>query len=78
MRWRGWKLLHDRRRGQSWLYDLDEDPGETNDLASANPELVKSLEAALADWEQAMVPARWPRVMNYLHQEPMGEYWFAI
>jgi arylsulfatase A-like enzyme len=78
VRWRSWKLLHDRRREQSWLFDLEADPGETNNLASANPELVKSLEAAIARWEQGMKPARWPRVMNYQYQDSAGDYWFAI
>ena len=78
VRWRNWKLLRNTRSGLIQLYDLDTDPGEQANLANANPELVKSLLAALNAWEQELEDPRWPRVMDYLHQDSKGEYWFAI
>ncbi|MFQ6133889.1 MAG: sulfatase-like hydrolase/transferase, partial [Armatimonadota bacterium] len=54
-----WKLV---RRGDNpaELYDLAADIGETNDLAVANPKVVRQLTEALAQWESEMVEPRWP------------------
>jgi arylsulfatase A-like enzyme len=44
-----WKLL--RQEGKAdHLYNLDQDIGEKNDLAAAQPQRVKELGAALAKW----------------------------
>jgi arylsulfatase A-like enzyme len=40
------------------LYQLDEDPRESRDVASAHPELVGELSAALAAWKDSVAPAR--------------------
>ncbi|MBC8217835.1 MAG: sulfatase-like hydrolase/transferase [Planctomycetes bacterium] len=45
-----WKLLV--RDNKATLYNLDEDLGETNDLARAKPRMLKRLEDELAIWEQ--------------------------
>ena len=45
-----WKLLV--RGNNTMLFNLDEDPGEKNDLARANPQMLKMLEDELAAWEQ--------------------------
>jgi arylsulfatase A-like enzyme len=45
-----WKLLVDG--GQLLLYDLAKDPGERNDLAAGHPEIVRSLQQLLAEWER--------------------------
>jgi arylsulfatase A-like enzyme len=45
-----WKLLVDS--GQLLLYDLAKDPGERNDLAAGHPEIVRSLQHLLAEWER--------------------------
>lgn len=46
-----WKLI-DRGDGQWRLFNLASDPGETNDLASANPERVTALRRAWDDYAQ--------------------------
>lgn len=51
-----WKLIHDKQTGQSELYDLLEDPGETHDLAAQQPSQIKRLEAFLATWEKNCAP----------------------
>ncbi len=38
-----WKLVYNQRTGKKELYDLKSDIGETNDIANAHPELVRSL-----------------------------------
>ncbi len=43
-----WKLVVDHRSCEPALFDLDEDPGETRDLAAAQPERVAELRALLA------------------------------
>lgn len=45
-----WKLLRDH--DQDFLFDLDNDVGERNDLAAREPARVKELLAALAQWEK--------------------------
>jgi arylsulfatase A-like enzyme len=44
-----WKLVRDRKNNRSF-YDLDADVGETKDLASENPEIVRELSGRLDEW----------------------------
>jgi arylsulfatase A-like enzyme len=50
VRSRNWKLLIDN--GALLLFDLAKDPGERNDLAASHPEIVRSLQRGLAEWER--------------------------
>ena len=57
-RWGKWKALRLEPQGPLELYDLSEDPGEADDLASRHPEIVKWMETFL---EQARTPSEnWP------------------
>ncbi len=47
-----WKLMEFFEDGRLELYNLAEDIGEKKNLASAEPERVKALHAALAGWRQ--------------------------
>ncbi len=38
-----WKLIYNQRNGKAYLYDLQRDIGETNDLSAKNPGLTKEL-----------------------------------
>ena len=51
-----WKLLMagDRVR----LYDVDEDPGESEDLSAANPDVIAKLKEAFARWSEEMENGR--------------------
>jgi arylsulfatase A-like enzyme len=49
-----WKLLVDGR--QLLLFDLLSDIGEQRDLAARHPDVVRRLNASLADWEKEVVP----------------------
>ncbi len=49
-----WKLLVDE--GRSRLFDLRADPGEHQDLAAEHPDLVRTLELALENWEREIAP----------------------
>jgi N-acetylgalactosamine-6-sulfatase len=52
-----WKLFaaHDGSRAQ--LYDIPQDSGETNDVAAAHPDVVKTLTAKLLAWQKALPPS---------------------
>ncbi|WP_049997577.1 sulfatase [Halococcus sediminicola] len=43
----GWKFLYDGMTDQKLLYDLDSDPGETEDVADTNPDTVEEFERQL-------------------------------
>ena len=47
------KLIRDERSGKVELYDLEQDPGETRDLADAQPDRVESLLAELDERAEA-------------------------
>jgi arylsulfatase A-like enzyme len=55
-----WKLIQYYETGRHELFNLIEDPGETMDLASAQPEQVLTLSRTLFDW-QNRVRAQSPR-----------------
>jgi arylsulfatase A-like enzyme len=54
-----WKLIS-TSRGQRMLFDLDHDPGETNDLAAAEPVRVEELARRLEDRMSTMVATAEP------------------
>ncbi|MGV3482864.1 MAG: sulfatase-like hydrolase/transferase [Planctomycetaceae bacterium] len=46
-----WKMVQQYEDNRMELYDLASDPGETNDLASKQPQLANELAADLARWQ---------------------------
>jgi arylsulfatase A len=56
-----WKLIEFFEDGSVELYNLRDDPGEERNLADAEPERVRMLKGALADWRHK-VGARMPVV----------------
>ncbi|MEM7453001.1 MAG: sulfatase-like hydrolase/transferase [Planctomycetota bacterium] len=59
IRFGDWKLVRTPHRSPM-LYDLAIDPGEQNNLASANPELTNELMNRLAQWEEGLADTpRW-------------------
>lgn len=49
-----WKLLCEYDGADAELYDLHEDPGETKNVAAANPQRVSQLRKAVLAWHQSM------------------------
>jgi hypothetical protein len=45
-----WKLIHELESGRSSLYDLEDDPDETRDLAGEHPERVEAYRDHLLRW----------------------------
>jgi arylsulfatase A-like enzyme len=53
-----WKLVRNGD-GSEKLFDLASDIGEQKDLAAANPEKLKELQAAYSEWDSRNIPPRW-------------------
>ncbi len=53
-----WKLIRSVQ-GSTWLYDLDNDIGETTNLASQFPSVVQQLEATLINWNSGLQAPAW-------------------
>ncbi len=49
-----WKLIEHYEDGQVELFDLENDIGETTNVASRHPQVVEQLRKALADWRLAV------------------------
>lgn len=49
-----WKLLCDYDGGRPYLYNVITDPGESENLAEAQPEVAKELMRKVTDWHQSM------------------------
>ena len=50
-----WKYFEDNGKGALYLFDLESDPGETQNLAETRPEIVETLSAQLATWRTAQL-----------------------
>jgi uncharacterized sulfatase len=57
----GWKLqLNERPPGSTWLFDLNTDPSEHNNLADREPERVAAMRRALDAHDAEQVESAWP------------------
>jgi arylsulfatase A-like enzyme len=57
-----WKMATDPLIGNTWLFNLASDPGESNNVAKENPEVVAKMMALLAAHNAEMVPPLWDTV----------------
>ena len=60
----GWKLIRTSKAEQKWLFNLEEDPTEQNNLISDYPDKVKLLEQLLDKHNLEQVEPLWPSVAN--------------
>ncbi|HBF02521.1 MAG TPA: sulfatase, partial [Verrucomicrobiales bacterium] len=49
-----WKLIEHFDTRRLLLYSLDDDPGETNNLADSKPAIASKLHQKLIDWRSSM------------------------
>ena len=56
----GWKLQTSERPKKNWLYDLNVDPTEQNNLADAMPEKVAAMNEVLKGIDAEQVAPSWP------------------
>ncbi len=54
-----WKLVRHRQSDEVELYNLAQDIGESKNLASAQPQLLKELQAAWDKWNATLEEPRW-------------------
>ena len=55
------------------LYDIENDPGETVDLAGTHPEVARKLADAMAEWEQGLAQPRWYDGGNHAYWDELRE-----
>ena len=60
----GWKLIRTNKAEQKWLFHLEEDPTEQNNLVSDYPDKVQLLEQLLDKHNLEQVEPLWPSVAN--------------
>lgn len=51
----GWKLIHDREKETTSLYDLNGDPGETTDLLQEQADIANQLADLLQQWRRQQI-----------------------
>ncbi len=62
VRMTNWKLIV--ASDHKFLFNLDKDIGETDNVARQNPEVVRKLQTALREWHGQMKPPAWPSKPN--------------
>ena len=60
----GWKLQTVEEPGRTWLFDLEADPIEQNDLSASHPEKVEELLALLAAHNADQPAPLWPSLIE--------------
>lgn len=60
----GWKLQVAERPKKTWLYHLDEDPTERNELSASEPAKLAELRALLDAHDAQMAPPLWPSFLE--------------
>lgn len=62
-----WKLVRDGKNNPWELYDMENDPSETRNMASDNPEIVNMLEKMFWEWRQRVsITNAHPKVSKHL------------
>ena len=57
-----WKLYLEPRNGIARLHDLELDPAERIDMASAEPQIFQALKARYDTWEKSLPPRAWTNI----------------
>ena len=60
----GWKLIVAERPRKDWLFNLNVDPTERNNLAAAQPERLARMKAQLQAHHAGMPPPLWPSFLE--------------
>jgi len=61
---KGWKLIRADKPDKRWLFNLQEDPTEQNNLTATHPEQLAQLERLLAAHNAEQADPLWPSVLN--------------
>lgn len=87
-RWKQWRIVK-YGEDENWrLYDIEEDPGETTDLAARHPEVVKEMDRRYHHWRSQMPAPRspvkppekmYPHTSKGRHaRRPFGRGWMTV
>jgi uncharacterized sulfatase len=60
----GWKLQTTARPDKTWLFDLDVDPTEQNNVAAQHPERVRAMKAMLDEHDRGQIESAWPSLVE--------------
>jgi len=71
-----WKLTWNEEFGDTSLYDLINDPFESQDLFGSQPEVQQELFAIHSTWAEELPGPAWPSVIHYSAEEDGRRYWF--
>ena len=63
MQQEGWKLQLQEQNGKTWLYNLNEDPTEQQNLSASQPEQLEKIRDILYSLDDQMVEPLWPAVV---------------
>ena len=61
---KGWKLQRTARPDKVWLFQLDTDPNEQNNVADQNPDRVEEMMAMLDEHNAAQAQPLWPALLE--------------
>lgn len=78
IRYGQWKMIWNTRDGKIWLYNLESDRGERNNLAEKYPDMVSKLKEEIEKWESGLKDPAWPGVMEMMFNINGEETWWAI
>ena len=61
---KGWKLIRTNKAHHRWLFNLNKDPTEKNNLIKSNPEKVAELNKLIDEHNLEQIDSMWPSVIN--------------
>ncbi|BDA77967.1 sulfatase [Leptospira kobayashii] len=61
----GWKLIRTERPNKKWLFNLNSDPTEKNNLIAKHPEKQEELESLLLNYNKQMIKPLWPSFIEF-------------
>ncbi|MDA9839424.1 sulfatase-like hydrolase/transferase [Porticoccaceae bacterium] len=64
VRAKNWKLIYEGKRDKHWLFDLQADPTEQNNLAEKKPKKLKELKSILAEHNKSARKPLYPSTTN--------------
>ena len=76
VRWKQWRLYRYKENDPWQLFNLEKDPQEEKDVGKKNPDIVKQLAAAHAEWKKGHTPPLKPSTDKVKDTAPTGHGWF--
>ncbi|MDF1571522.1 MAG: sulfatase-like hydrolase/transferase [Bacteroidales bacterium] len=73
-----WKLIWNTRDKEVFLFNLEENNYEMENVAAMFPDVVEELQQVYEEWEQQMQPPLWPGVMEFKFENYGETTWWAI